>query len=134
MELIGMSRKNKQIIKWLKEPEEHDYPAARYYLDLIYDDSKVNDIIKRLQKSEMREFKAKDIFRASELPLLGIDNFHVHKNCKKIKDNKELSPILLVRDSEHSKVIIADGYHRVSAVYYFNEDSDIPCKIVNLKI
>lgn len=29
---------NKTEIKWLSEPEEHDYPAALSYLCLIYDE------------------------------------------------------------------------------------------------
>jgi hypothetical protein len=28
-----------------------------------------------------------------------------------------------------AKVIVADGYHRLSAVYGFDEDESIPCKI-----
>jgi hypothetical protein len=27
---------------------------------------------------------------------------------------------------------IADGYHRVCASYYLDEDTDIPCRIVGL--
>jgi hypothetical protein len=62
--------------------------------------------------------------------LLGDSNFHVEKDRKKIQEGKSLSPILLVRDQEHGKVIIADGYHHLCAVYSFNEDELIPCKIV----
>lgn len=121
-----------QEIKWLPKPKEHDYPAAKYYLGLVYDDEKVADIVARLEASPMRSFKAKDIFRASGLSLLGVSNSHVKKNRQKIKAGEELSPILLVRDPVHAKVVIADGYHRVSAVYSFNEDADIPCKIVSV--
>jgi hypothetical protein len=34
------------------------------------------------------------------------------------------------RDTLGGKVIIADGYHRVCAVYRLDEDAIIPCKIV----
>ena len=78
----------------------------------------------------MVTFKAKDIFRASRLNLLGIKNKHVDKNMEKIGNAEELSPILLVRDPLSNRVIIADGYHRLSAVYALSEDADIPCKIV----
>lgn len=77
----------------------------------------------------MTAFKAKDIFRASGLSLLGVSNHHVQRDQKKIADGKELSPILLVRDPAHGKVIIADGYHRMCAVYSLDEDAQIPCKI-----
>ncbi|MBW4055528.1 MAG: hypothetical protein HIU83_08995 [Proteobacteria bacterium] len=59
-----------------------------------------------------------------------ISNSHIEKDRKKIKDDEKLSPILLVRDEKSGKVIIADGYHRMCAVYSFNEDAYIPCKIV----
>jgi len=38
--------------------------------------------------------------------------------------------LLLVRDTRSSKLIIADGYHRLCAVYMCDEDAVIPCKIV----
>ena len=78
----------------------------------------------------MTSFKAKDIFRASRLPLLGITNSHVRKNHMKIAAGKKLSPLLLVRDPSNGKLVIADGYHRMCAVYLFDEDTPVPCKIV----
>ena len=63
------------------------------------------------------------------MSLLGEENSHVKKNIKKIEDGTKLSPILLIRDSINGKVVIADGYHRLCAVYIFNEDALIPCKI-----
>jgi hypothetical protein len=42
-----------------------------------------------------------------------------------------LSPLLLVRDPRTSRVIIADGYHRLCAVYALDEDAVIPCKIID---
>ncbi len=78
----------------------------------------------------MSQFKAKDIFRASGLSLLGVSNYHVKKDLSKIADGEKLSLILLVR-REGERVVIADGYHRMCAVYSQDEDSLIPCKIVS---
>lgn len=122
--------KNPNEIKWLSEPEEHNYPAAASYLSLIYAEAKVELMIINLRKAEIAEFKAKDIFRASGLSLLGVSNKHLKKDIKKIENNISLSPILLVRDTINGKVIIADGYHRLCAVYTFDEDALIPCRIV----
>jgi hypothetical protein len=83
-----------------------------------------------MKTAPISRFKAKDIFRASELSLLGVSNSHVEKDRSKIIEGIPLSPILLVRDERNAKVIIADGYHRMCAVYSFNEDEFIPCKIV----
>ena len=117
-------------IKWLPEPEEHDYPAAQSYLSLLFDKKKAKDLVKKLKGSDMSHLKAKDIFRASGLSLLGVSNSHVEKDRKKIADGKSLSPILLIRDGRNAKVVIADGYHRLCAVYSYSEDELIPCKIV----
>jgi hypothetical protein len=117
-------------IKWLDAPEDHDYPAAASYLTLIYGDQEVKRSVTRLRKSPIVTFKAKDIFRASGLSLLGISNSHVEKDRKKILAGKRLSPILLVRDKRDTKLIIADGYHRMCSVYSFDEDALIPCKII----
>ena len=117
-------------IQWLSEPEEHDYPAASSYLSLICDERTLANLVQQLRHAPMSSFKAKDIFRASGLSLLGISNSHVEKDRQKIKDGKRLSPLLLVRDKANGKVVIADGYHRLCAAYSFDEDAPIPCKIV----
>jgi len=117
-------------IPWLKRPEPDNYPAALSYLCLIFDEAKAKKLVQRLRAARITRFKAKDIFRASGLSLLGISNQHVVKDQKKISAGKALSPILLVRDEVHRRVVIADGYHRLCAVYSFDEDADIPCQIV----
>jgi disulfide oxidoreductase YuzD len=116
-------------IKWLDVPEEHDYPAAESYLKLHFDDKTVMSLLETLKRNPITGFKAKDIFRASGLSLLGVSNSHVEKDLRKIRDGNKLSPLLLVRDRDHAKVIIADGYHRLCAVYSVDEDAMIPCKI-----
>ena len=62
----------KAEIKWLPEPEEHDYPAALSYLGLLYDDATATARVEKLRRTSIAQFKAKDIFRASGLSLLGI--------------------------------------------------------------
>lgn len=117
-------------IRWLVEPEEHNYPAAFSYLNLIHAPEGAELLVARLRAAPVVQFKAKDIFRASGLSLLGVSNSHVEKDRKKIKNGRELSPLLLVRDSAHGKVVVADGYHRLCAIYSFDEDAWVRCKIV----
>ena len=115
-------------IKWLARPEEHDYPGAGSYLSLLYPAQTARALVARLRRAQMGE--SKDIFRASGLALLGEGNSHVNKDRKRIEAGQKLSPLLLVRDATHGKVLVADGYHRLCAVYSFDEDAVIPCKIV----
>ena len=125
-----MAKASATTINWLPEPEEHNYPAAKSYLNLLYDDKTVTRLVLQLRKAPMSSFKAKDIFRASRLSLLGVSNIHVEKDRKKIQMGKPLSPLLLVRDISAGKVVIADGYHRLCGIYSFDEDALISCKIV----
>jgi len=87
-------------------------------------------MVTKLRRTAIVQFKAKDIFRASQLSLLGISNSHVESDRRKISQGISLSPLLLVRDEINGKVVIADGYHRLCAVYSFDEDALIPCKII----
>lgn len=121
---------SKTKIQWLGQPEEHDYPSAESYLNLIYDSENAARFVQQLRQAPLSQFKAKDIFRASALSLLGVSNSHVEKDTQKIKSNQSLSPLLLIRDKANSKLVIADGYHRLCAVYAMDEDALIPCKIV----
>jgi hypothetical protein len=117
-------------IKWLAQHKEGNYPAALSYLSLLYPPKVAAAYVKRLRRAPVTSFKSKDIFRASSLSLLGISNYFVEKDRKKILDGEKLSPILLVRDPVHGRVIVADGYHRLCSVYSFDEEAPIPCKIV----
>lgn len=116
-------------IKWLSKPQDHDYFAAVSYLSLTFEPQEAKDIASTLESADMAEFAAKDIFRASGLSLLGVKNSHVEKDRTKITRDEKLSPLLLYRDKANAKLIIADGYHRLCAVYTFDEDAVIPCKI-----
>ena len=120
--------KPKQV-QWFDEPEEHNYPAALSYLRLLYPDPDSSRLVEQLRAADMVSFKAKDIFRASGLSLLVVSNSHVSKNDDKIQNEVSLSPLLLVRSRIRDSVIVADGYHRLCAVYRHNEDAWIPCKI-----
>ena len=129
--MISESKMPKKFeIKWLNEPEKHNYPAALSYLCLLYDERAASTYIEQLQLGPIIEFKAKDIFRASGLSLLGISNVHIEKNRQKIESGHSISPLLLIRSSINAQVIVADGYHRLCAIYSYDEDAVIPCKII----
>ena len=117
-------------IRWLRNPEAHDFPAAMSYLCLLYDARTATSKVNKLKRAQASTFKSKDIFRASRLSLLGVSNAHVEADRRKIEAGRELSPLLLVRDPANGTVIIADGYHRLCAVYSYDEDAMIPCRIV----
>jgi len=122
--------KSRKQPRWLPKVEEHDFAAAASYLALIYPTRRCARLIAALKAAKMTRFKAKDIFRASQLSLLGVSNSHVARDRIQIDKGERLSPLLLVRDENNGRVVIADGYHRLCAVYEIDEDAWIPCKIV----
>ena len=117
-------------IRWLDEPQDHDYPAARSYLTLVIKPAEAKAAVAKLKKAKVMQHPAKDLFRASRLPLLDLNNSHVEKDKTRIDAGEKLSPLLLYRDKRNGRLVIADGYHRLCAVYHFDEDAMIPCKIV----
>ena len=117
-------------IRWLERPQKHDYPAAQSYLQLSMEPRAAKKLIDKLRRAKLTQFAAKDVFRASGLSLLGVSDSHVQEQRMLIIEDQALSPILLHRDRRSGRLIIGDGYHRLCAVYTFNEDAMIPCIII----
>jgi hypothetical protein len=117
--------------KWKSAPQAHDYPAATHYLSLLADPTTVAAVVGQLQSASTVEYLAKDLLRASELPLLKETNAHVASDLKKIAKGTSLSPVLLVRGDHASArpLVVADGYHRICASYWLDENTPIPCRI-----
>ena len=113
---------------WQDQPEEKDFLAARTYLSLLLEPKQAKKLAELERASGLEHFMAKDILRASGLPLLSADNHEVAKDLSKVKSGTKLSPVLLVRGSP---LWVADGYHRVCASYSLDEDAEIPCRIVS---
>jgi len=119
---------------WKDEPDDHDYPAAEDYLSLLMPPAGAKRVVRRLRAAALVRRKAKDLLRASRLPVLPPDNLHVARDLKKVRDGKGLSPVLLVRGQLAAELAltVADGYHRICASYHLDEDADIPCRIADL--
>jgi hypothetical protein len=125
---------SKEQIVWKKKPEPEDYQGALSFLTLIFPDAKSKSLLRALHKTENIERAAKDLLRAAGLPLLARDEPHVDEDLKKIHKGKALAPVLLVRGdmSKGVPLIVADGYHRICAICYYDESAPIPCRMANL--
>ncbi|GAA4047976.1 hypothetical protein GCM10023063_39240 [Arthrobacter methylotrophus] len=124
---------DKGEVRWLPQPEDQDYPSAADYLSLLESDDVVASVVEALKDAPIKHRKAKDILRAARLVLLPEDNAHVASDLKKIKEGKKLSPVLMVKGdlARGIPAQVADGYHRVCASYYTNENTDIPLKLAD---
>jgi len=117
-------------IAWSKEPEDADYAACGTYLSLLIEPKRVARLVKDLRKAPIQHLVARDILRAAGISPLGMSPSDEQR--QKILSKKPLSPVLLVRAEREMRLIVADGYHRVSTVYAFDEAARVPCKLVGI--
>ena len=116
---------------WKDEPEAQDFPAAESYLSLLIGSEGAAKLVKALRKKQpLKQFAAKDILRAADLPLLAPKDSEVAADLEKVKGGDKLSPVLLVQGVP---LWVADGYHRVCASYHLDEKAEVPCRIVARK-
>jgi hypothetical protein len=112
---------------WQDEPEARDFSAAASYLSLLIGHGAARKLVKALSKQDVLEhFAAKDILRASGLPLLAADDSEVTADFAKVKKGDKLSPVLLVQGEP---LWVADGYHRICASYHLDEKTLVPCRM-----
>ena len=85
-----MARK-RPVEHWKDEPDKHDYAAAEDYLNLVMPVTAAKKTARRLRTAPLTRRKAKDLLRASQLPMLAPDNIHVVNDLKKVKGGDHLS-------------------------------------------
>jgi hypothetical protein len=131
-ELI-VAKRRRPTETWKDEPDAHDYPAAAAYLSLLFPEGVSSAIVGSLEQAVTIRRKAKDLMRASGLPLLPEDDPEVAKDLRKVARGEPLSPVLLVRGKAPAgrSLIVADGYHRICASYHLDENADIPCRLAD---
>jgi hypothetical protein len=119
---------------WKNKPDLRDFEAAQCYLSLISPAPQTKSLVHALRSAKTVEHTAKDLLRASALPLLPRDESHVARDLKRINKGKPLSPVLLIQGdiSKAVPLIIADGYHRVCAVCHYDEDASIACLLTQI--
>jgi hypothetical protein len=117
-------------IKWLDGPEEKDYLAAHSFLSMVIPPTELEETISALHAAPEGHWAAKDLLRAANLPPLGAkQSTEVAEKLKKIKDGIAISPVLLV-GGIRDFLVIADGYHRVSAAHRVDEDASVPGRLL----
>lgn len=123
---------SKEAVSWKKQPVGKDFAAASSFLSLIYPTARTRSLVRALRNAGTVHHAAKDLLRASHLPLLPAEDEHVAEDLKRIRKGKPLSPVLLVRGdmSKGIPLVVADGYHRICAICYYDEDAPISSRLV----
>lgn len=116
---------------WKNDSERGDYDAALAFLSLIYSSARVKALVRSLRAAPLIERQAKDLLRAAGLPVLDADERSVKEDLKKISKGKPLEPVLLVTGdmSKGIPLVVADGYHRICALYHYDEDAAVMCRM-----
>ena len=116
--------------RWLAEPEDKDYTAARSFLSMLVDPGRLEEVIQRLREAPIGHWAAKDILRAAALPALRPkQSAEVAHEWAKIGAGTPISPVLLV-GGLHAQLVVADGYHRVSAALRAAENTLVPGRLL----
>ena len=125
---------SKSKLEWSEKEEDADFDAAFQYLSLLCSDRTAHALVKRLRGAKVIEHAAKDMLRAANLPLLPRDDPHVDEDLKRIQKAKPLAPVLVIRGDMANglPLTVADGYHRICAVVYFDESAPVRCRIADL--
>lgn len=117
-------------IRWLNDPEEKDYLAAHSFLSMVLAPEALGRTLEELRSAPEGHWAAKDILRAAGLPALRPkQSVEVAEKLRKVKDGIPISPILLV-GGIREWLVIADGYHRVSAAHRIDEDAVVPGRLL----
>jgi len=117
-------------IKWLAEPEAKDYLAARSFLSMLLPPDELDDKLAALHEAPVGHWAAKDILRAAGLPpLRPKQSTEMAEKLAKIHEGVAISPVLLIAGIRE-QLVIADGYHRVSAAHRVEEAAMVPGRLL----
>src|SRR5579863_6681071 len=124
----------KPKLEWAEKGEAEDFDAAAKFLSPQCSDAKAKALVARLRNAKLVGRAAKDLLRAARLPLLPSDESHVEADLKRIHKGKALAPVLLVRGDIATGLLlmVADGYHRICAVCYYDESAPVLCRLADI--
>ena len=119
-------RDKNQLTQWETTADQDNARDATEYLGMFKKSKNAGRIVDDLKNGKLVTFKAKDILRAAQLPPQPQDNAHVMAALKLINNGIPLTPVYLLRGKLKSgtPVVIADGYHRISAAFWTDPSTD----------
>lgn len=113
------------------KPEAKDYAGAQDFLGLLFADDVAKALVAQLKKAPVVQLRVNDILRASRQGPADKDDPGVQSETKNIKDEVPLGPVLLIQGDRARGIFftIADGYHRLSAMYHRDPSQMVPAQL-----
>lgn len=126
---IQLERKKDPI--FAPKPVAADYAGAKSYLSLIFPDDVTAVLLTKLKAAPITQIRVDDILRASRQGPADPKDPKVQEEIAKIKAEEPMPPALLVQGDRARGIYftIADGFHRLSAIYSRDPDTMIPCQL-----
>lgn len=112
---------------WTDRPPGSFLDDVYNYLTLLFDHDDALRIADDLSTTVIVQRRANDILRAADLLPSAMDDPSVMASMERLAQADRLPPTFLV--VRKHRLIIADGYHRTSAVYWSNDFSMVDCLI-----
>ena len=116
---------------FLPKTDPADYVHAFNYLSLLFSDDVAKALVAQLKKAPITQMRVNDLLRASRQGPADKNDPNVQAEIKNIKDEIPLGPVLLVQGdmSRGIHFVIADGYHRLSAMYSRDPSQMVPAQV-----
>jgi len=121
---------SKPNITWADKADKSDLAGAYGYLTLQYNDKVAEEIVELLGNNEIVTHRACDILRACDLSPLPIGNIDVIKYLRKFLAGDTIGPALILSTADTAE--LADGLHRISALYYLDVEADVACVVASI--
>lgn len=112
---------------WTDRPATSFLDDVYNYLTLLFSPHDAVRIVDDLTNAEVIQRRANDILRAADLLPSSEDDPSVMASIERLAQAVVLPPTFLV--VRKHRLIIADGYHRTSAVYWSNDFSMVDCLV-----
>jgi Alginate lyase len=111
-------------IRWATATTTDDIADAGRFLSFAVPAGQLAALAAQWRAGTVRKAEAKDILRAAGLTALPSTSEGVRKHAKAIRAGETLDPVLIVNGDldDDRPAIVAEGYHRLSAVYNIGED------------
>ena len=112
-------------INWRDEPKYKSFVEAQEYLDIFG----LGREVRRFNRASSKTMKAKDILRVTGQTPAKPKDPHVKKKLKQMQKGKKIQPVLLIwvdgALGPKPQLLIADGFHRISAAFHLDEDTEV---------
>ena len=118
----------KAKLSWADKVDPKDLDGAEDYLTLKYTDKVAEEICELFKSGDVVMHRADDILRICGLQPLSVEEPNVRKALIQLVQGNELGPVLISSWADNTMEIV-NGYHRTSAAYWIDPDTDCACVV-----